>query len=173
MNKAVTLILSLALFVNAFASNLPTGSTSPEGVACDMATAFINADSGLWKKVVLKLKKPEYEQFIEDVSQQMDWQATLPAKERIGPKIVGIVFAMSPLSKNGPNSYAYAAMNLEEIGYVDVVVQNHDGSKEMNRTFVARKDDVWYALPRPDLFPLLTAGLNQEPVSKSVVYQIK
>lgn len=45
--------------------------------------------------------------------------------------------------------------------------------QSMNRTFVARKGGVWYALPRPDLFPLLTTGLNQEPVTKNVVYQIK
>jgi len=173
MIKNIILFATLMLSSSIYAEGHPAGNATPEGAACDMATAFINADSKLWNEVVLKHKKSEYKQFISEISKEMDIQSKLSVNERVGPKLIGIVFEVGKLSKNGPNSYAYAAMNIDQIGYVDIGVMNHDGTQAMNRTFVAKKKSIWYALPRPDLFPLLTAGLNNEPSTKKVVYQLK
>jgi len=173
MNKIILIFVTLIITTSTYAAGLPSGSSSPEGIACDMATAFINADKELWNKVVLKLENSEYKNFIDEISKEMDIQANLPKHERIGPKLIGIVFTVGKLSKNGPNSYAYAAKNLDQIGFVDIGVLNHDGTQSMNRTFVAKKESTWYALPRPDLFPLLTVGLNAEPATKNIVYQLK
>jgi hypothetical protein len=168
------IILLSMLFIGAqytAASEPPSGNLSPEGIASDMASAFINADSKLWNKIVLKLNNPEYKKFIQDITKQMDLEAKIEKSKRVGPKEIGVVFKLGALSKNGPNSYAYAAKNIEQIGFVDVGILNHDGSKTYNRTFVAKKNKKWFVLPRPDLFPLLTAGLNEEKNTKIVIYQ--
>jgi hypothetical protein len=173
MKIILTVCFSIAISINAFAQELPSGNNTPEGVACDMATAFIKADSQLWRSTVYPSKKKDYVSFIDDIAKEMDHQKQLDKSERTGPKVIGMVFKMGHLSRNGPNSYAYAAMNLNEIGYVDVVTGNHDGSRSKNRTFVVNKEDKWFAIPRPDLFPLLTVGLNEEPVVKEVAFQLK
>ncbi len=148
----------------------PTGDSTAEGVASDMAKAFINANEQLWRSIVLDLNNQEYQMFIEQIADQMIEQSKLPVQQRSGPKKIEAVFKMGKLSKNGPNSYAYAVKQLNEIGFVDVGVSDQNGKKSINRTFVAKKGTRWFVLPRPDLFPLLTMGLNNENRTKEFVY---
>ena len=169
MRKIIILILSFT-FVS-YVHALPTSQKTAEGVAADLASAFINTDNELWEKIQLKKlqSKKQYKSFVEAISKQM---ISLKNKDnQSGPKEVIEIRKMGKLSKNGPNSYAYSVFNLTEIGYVDVCVINYDNKKSWNRTFVLKYEKEWFVLPRPDLFPLLTMGLNNEKEVKEIEYK--
>ncbi|MBL4591152.1 MAG: hypothetical protein JKY96_04255, partial [Phycisphaerales bacterium] len=86
-----------------------------------------------------------------------------PLSEMGGPKEITNVFKARNLTANGPASYGFASMGLLDVQFVDVVVVMWDGTKFTNRTLVLQASDKnWYAMPRPDLFPLLSIGLNSE-----------
>ena len=155
------------------AAELPSGQASPEGAACDMGVAFIKADTDLWKKVTMPSTKKDYAEFIQEIAGQMEKQKGLSEDQKAGPKEIGICFKMGKLSKDGPNSYSYAAFGMEEIGFVDVGTVNRDGTRGITRTFVCKIDGKWFALPRPDMFPLLTDGLNDEKRPADIVYKSK
>ena len=150
-------------------SRLPSGQTSPEGVACDMARAFVNADKELWLRInnpTLTRPNTEANDFVENISKQMEEMATIDTKDRLGPKGILRVYKARHLSMNGPASYGYAVYNFEDVMFVDVVALNFDGSEFLNRTLVVKDKSKWYVAPRPDLFDLLSVGLNSE--SKSI-----
>jgi len=167
------LILSIFIYSCAISAEIPSGQATAEGVACDMAKAFINADKELWETIVMKADNGYYSEFIKNMSTEMDKQKILDPDKRSGPKKIQICYKMGKLSKNGPNSYAFAVFNYDEIGFVDVGVLGTNDKQIMNRTFVYRSKDKWFALPRPDLFPLLTMGLNGEQRPAEVVYRDK
>jgi hypothetical protein len=156
------------------AQDLPQTQDSAAGAAVLMARAFIEADSALWRSIQNpKLaEKRELQSFIADIGSQMDQARELDdANRRGGPREITKVFAMGSLSANGPNSYAYATFDFKEIGFVDIVIRDNTGRESTNRTFVCLdQDSRWYVLPRPDLFPLLTMGLNQEPAVAKVIW---
>ena len=52
------------------------------------------------------------------------------------PKEIGKVFAARYLSKNGPASYGFAVLGLDEVMFVDVGAFLHDDSRFLNRTMV-------------------------------------
>lgn len=150
-------------------SKFPSGQNSPEGVACDMARAFINADKTLWLRInnpTLTRPNTEANDFVENISKQMEEMATIDTKDRPGPKGILRVYKARHLSMNGPASYGYAVLNFEDVMFVDVVVLNSHGTEYLNRTLVVKDNSKWYVVPRPDLVSLLSAGLNSE--SKSI-----
>ena len=102
---AILLLASLALS----AAEVPTGQDTAEGVACDLAKAFITADKTILNRIVMPSGKAEYQAFLSDIARQMDEQSAVKASDRNGPKDIGVCFKMGALSKDGPNSYSYAA----------------------------------------------------------------
>ncbi|MCH7849426.1 MAG: hypothetical protein IIB53_13810 [Planctomycetes bacterium] len=146
----------------------PSGQISPEGVACDMARAFINADKTLWLKInnpTLTKPNTEANDFVENISKQMEEMARIDIKDRPGPKEILRVYKARHLSMNGPASYGYAVFNFEDVMFVDVVTLNFDGTEFLNRTLVVKDRSKWYVVPRPDLVSLLSWGLNSESES--------
>lgn len=149
------------------ADGFPTGSTSPEGIACDLTRAFMTADDQLWKSVcfgqVGESSNDEYAKFIDEMSGKMDAMKEKAPSQRGGPKEIMTVYKARDFSLSGPASYGYAAMNLNDVKFVDVAVTMWDDSTYINRTLVLQtSDNRWYAMPRPDLFRLLSMGLNTE-----------
>lgn len=149
-------------------SQFPSGQDSPEGVACDMAQAFINADKILWLKInnpTLTRPNTKANDFVENISKQMEEMAQIDIKDRPGPKEILRVYKARHLSMNGPASYGYAVFNFEDVMFVDVVALNSDGTEFLNRTLVVKDKSKWYVVPRPDLVSLLSWGLNSESES--------
>ncbi len=145
----------------------PTGQQTPEGAACDLARSFINADAELFKSVCLSWKAGEsgeqYTAFIEEMAARMNAMQGQSLEQFGGPKEITTCFKARHLSKNGPGSYGFAVMNLMDVMFVDVIADTWEGSTFMSRTLVVmRADQNWYAVPRIDLFPLLSTGLNSE-----------
>ncbi len=155
------------------ADGFPQGQTTPEGVACDMARAFINRDAALWRQTCYpaSANNGEYAAFLNEIAGQMEKLSALPpeqAQEAGGPKQIGTVYAARNLSRNGPASYGYAVMQLTGVKFVDVVAPTWEGTDFLARTLVVQRerDGKWYAIPRPDLFPMLAEGLNEEADSQ-------
>ena len=153
-------------------TEFPSGQDSPEGVACDMARAFINADKNLWMKInhpTLTNNYPQAKEFVEDMAAQMDEMAKIDPEDRLGPIEILRVYKARHLSMNGPASYGYAMFNFEDVMFVDVVALDSDGLEYPNRTLVIKDKSKWYAIPRPDLYELLSAGLNSESISTELI----
>jgi hypothetical protein len=162
---------------------LPAGHETPEGVACDLARAFIKRDSTLFTNTCIKLyasgKGPEdYAKFLQSTVESMKKEAAKKEPSPGGPKSIGKVFAARHLSKNGPSSYGYALFDFQDIMFVDVGVFLHDGNRSLSRTLVIKdRDGKWYAHPLPTAGSgLLGAGLNDESASEkdfSEAYEIQ
>jgi hypothetical protein len=161
---------------------LPSGHGSPEGVACDLARAFIQHNVTLFKSTCIPpfgggAGKKQYTAFLQQTAQSMVADAKKATPSPAGPKSIGIVFAARHLSQNGPASYGYAAYNFKEVEFVDVGVFLQNGNRAINRTMVIQTaDGKWYVYPLPSADPLLSSGLNQEANSTkeiSEVYTLK
>lgn len=145
----------------------PTSGTTPEGAACDLARAFIKPDAELFRSACLSLPhNEEYTAFITEMANQIDAMSDQPLQQSAGPKAITKLYQARPLSLSGPASYGYAILNLHDVQFVDVEAELWDGSPHINRTLVVKlPSGQWRAMPRPDLVPLLSAGLNTEPDS--------
>jgi hypothetical protein len=161
---------------------LPSGHGSPEGVACDLARAFIQHNVALFKSTCIKpfgggKGNQEYVKFLQQMAQSMVADAKKATPSPSGPKTIGIVFAARHLSKDGPASYGYAVFGFKEVEFVDVGTFLQSGQRSMTRTLVIQTaDGNWYVYPLPSASPLLSAGLNEETNSTkeiSEVYTLK
>jgi hypothetical protein len=155
------------------ADGFPAGHDTPEGVACDLARAFIKRDTTLFTNTCIKLyaggKGPEdYAKFLQSTVESMKKEAAKKEPSPRGPKSIGKVFAARHLSKSGPASYGYASFDFQDIMFVDVGVFLHDGKQSLNRTLVIKeRDGKWYAHPLPTAGSgLLGDGLNDESASE-------
>jgi hypothetical protein len=164
------------------ADGFPSGHETPEGVACDLARAFIKRDASLFTNTCIRpyaggKGPPDYVEFLKSTVESMKAEAARKDAPPRGPKSIGQVFAARALSKNGPASYGYAAFSFQEVMFVDVGVLLHDDKRALNRTMVIKdKDGKWYVHPMPDASPLLSAGLNDEAASEqdfANVYEIQ
>jgi len=180
--KTLFLILAAFLIFPAWAEQssgdhsatdvFPAGQTSPEGAACDLARAFIKADSALWNKITVrecmgKDDARKYSEFRAAVTKQMQLEAHKQASERTGPQKIIKCYKARHLSLNGPASTGFALFNFQDVMFVDVLAALPDGTAKPTRTLVIKdKDDKWYVHPAPELSPLLSAGLNDESPSK-------
>jgi len=160
----------------------PSGHSTPEGVAADLARAFISRNAKLFRSTCIKPfgggeNRKAYESFLKQTAAQIVEAAKKPTPPAGGPKAIRTVFASRALSKNGPASYGYATFGFLDVRFVDVVAVLRNGKTYANRTLVILDSDKkWYVHPLPSSSPLLSAGLNEEPVSvKSFkdVYKIK
>ncbi len=151
----------------------PAGHETPEGVACDLARAFIERDAMLFKNTCIKLYAggdgPEdYAKFLQDTVENIKQEAAKAEPSPGGPKSIGKVFAARHLTKNGPASYGYATFGFQDIMFVDVGAFLHNGKRSLNRTLVIKdRDGKWYAHPLPGAGSgLLGDGLNDEDASE-------
>lgn len=160
----------------------PAGHSSPEGVACDLARAFIQRDATLFKGTCIKPfgggeNKKTYTDFLTKMGQSFLAERKKKTRSPGGPKTITKVFAARPLSKNGPASYGYAVFGFKDVRFVDVSVTLQNGQSAMNRTLVIQDaNGKWYVHPLPTSSPLLSYGLNEEEISTkdfSEAYTIK
>jgi len=164
------------------ADGFPTGHETPEGVACDLARAFIRRDTNLFEDTCIKpfssgQSCEEYTRFLQQTVESMRKQAERTEPSPGGPKAIGKVFASRHLSRGGAASYGYAVFDFQEVRFVDVGVVLHNGKRYLNRTLVI-KDNTgkWYVHPLPSSSPLLAFGLNEEGASSrdfSEDYQVE
>jgi hypothetical protein len=144
----------------------PSGAASPEGAACDLVRAFIRSDVDLLKATCIKRYPPAQEKFDQFLAMiirgtEEDKQRGVPHSKN--PAKIVKVFAARHLTKNGPASYGYAVLNLQDVMFVDVLARLHDGSSFVNRTMVVKtQKGLWRVHPCPTVDSLLSAGLNQE-----------
>lgn len=164
------------------ADGFPSGHETPEGVACDLARAFIKRDVALFTNTCLRPfgggeARTNYQEFLEAAIQSIKQEATKKEPSPGGPKSISKVHAARYLSLNGPASFGYAAFNFHDVMFVDVKVLLHNGKGWLVRTLVIKKNDgKWFVHPAPALHSLLSMGLNDEAESKqdfSDAYEIE
>ena len=160
----------------------PSGQTTPEGVASDLARAFIQGDSNLFRKLCVRpfgtgQSRAEYVDYLQNVGVHLKQQKAVPAVLPDNPARITKVFAARHLSKQGSVSYGYASFDFQDVMFVDVEVVMHKGSKLARRTLVIKdRDEKWYALPVPDISPLLSEGIYDENASLTLfteVYEVE
>jgi hypothetical protein len=161
------------------ADGFPSGHDTPEGVACDLARAFIKRDTTLFTNTCLKLYGPaDYVRFVTNTVAGMKAEDAKKEPSPGGPKSIGKVFVARHLRENGPASYGYATFSFQDVMFVDVGVLLHNGERSLNRTLVIKdRDGKWYAHPLPTAGSgLLGAGLNDETASEkdfSEAYEVQ
>ncbi|MCL2646247.1 MAG: hypothetical protein FWD61_04470 [Phycisphaerales bacterium] len=160
----------------------PSGHDTPEGVACDLARAFINRDVKLFRDTCIPPfgggeSRKDYEAFLKERESDITAETAKAQPSPGGPKSLAKCFAARHLSKDGPASAGYALFEFNDIMFVDVRVLMHNGKHVLVRTMViCTKDNKWYAHPAPDTAQLLSMGLNDESPSKidfTEVYDVK
>lgn len=148
----------------------PRGDDTPEGIACDLARAFITGDDALFLASCVEARgefeRPEYAKFLRDTVAQIKEARRTGLERNHGPKKIVKLFIARPLSRSGPNSYVHAANIGKDIRFVDVICDLHGGGTLASRTLVLQKTSGdWLAIPMPESFPFLSDGLNDEPDS--------
>jgi hypothetical protein len=147
----------------------PTGQNTPEGVASDLARAFIKQDASGFRSICIRSYgagqvRAEYVEYVEGVVNHLKPQSVNSAPDN--PISIAKVFAARHLSKNGPVSYGYSSFSFQDVMFVDVEVALQNGKKYLRRTMVIKdKDGKWYIHPVPDISPLLSEGLYDESAS--------
>jgi hypothetical protein len=176
MRATICTVAMVIMASPALAGELPTGSKTPEGIACDALTAYIKADSQAW---LATLVKPIYgaegnKQFAEFKKEMAAAADKMKDDKTYKPPRITKCFKARTFSKNGPGSAAYAFFNFHENKFVDLVIETAPGESQGLRYHVLRDEGgKWYFEPRPDLCPLLSTGLNEEPESTEVLFEVK
>ena len=164
------------------ADGFPAGHDTPEGVACDLARAFIKHDTVLFTNTCIRpfgggVQRTNYEAFLEKSVQSMKEESAKKEPSLGGPKAITKVFAARQLSQRGPDSFAYAMFDFRGLMFVDIKTQRHNGDSADFRILVVKKADAkWYVYPTPQYAELMSAGLNSETESKddfSEAYEVK
>ena len=152
----------------------PTGRSTPEGAASDMARSFLLHDFERFNEVRFKYDC-ETKNDGPNLYQSYLTNSPLTSLEVAGdsgiaspnlPTRIVRVFAAREFSAD--NSYRDWGLlyGIQERRLVDVVVVGKGGMEVVNRTFVVKaKDGQWYAMPKllDPLFPRV--GLDMEPAS--------
>ena len=168
--------------IKVLADGFPAGHDTPEGVACDLARAFINRDVALFTNSCIPpfgggVNFTNYQKFLQNTVQNIKDETKKKKPSPEGPKAITKVFAARQLSLGGPASYGYAVFNFREVMFVDIEAALQNGGKYVNRTLVIQTSDrKWYAHPDPLVDSLLSAGLNEESDSTtefSAVYTVE
>ena len=153
--RQVIFTMLLGLSIIAFAEKpkpqvaqdgFPTGQTSPEGAASDLARAFIKQDVHWFRSLCVRpygagQSRTEYVAYLADVSSH--FRHDKPQQDY--PSKISRVFAARHLSKNGPASFGYAGFNFQDVMFVDVEVASRSGGTHVRRTMVIKdRDGKWY-----------------------------
>jgi hypothetical protein len=154
-----------------FGVRFPSGQSSAEGVACDLARSFAARDADAFEKISFKPKPTsessrDYLEIIETISKAIRSDRVAGIQRDDAPESIEKCFKARGFSRSGPASYGYAAFGLKEVMFVDIVVRLRNGQSSIVRTLVVQKPDgKWYVIPTPDAFPLLSSGLSAEEPS--------
>ena len=156
------------------ADKFPTGHETPEGVACDLARAFINRDTKLFTNSCIRIYlggegAKDYRAFLSRTVENIQREAAKKEPSPGGPNSIGKTFAARHLSMTGPASTGYPMFDFQDVMFVDVGVFLHNGKQSLIRTLVIKDHDgKWYAHPSPKVGSgLLAVGLNEESPSKA------
>lgn len=174
--KTYLLLVVLFLSTTLLAADLPSGQSTPEGVACDAVMAYINRDSKAW---LATLVRPIYgdegnKTYAEFKQQMVDGPYKADGDKSFKPPRIVKCHKARQFSLDGPGSAAYAIQHFTGNMFVDVIVETPTGKTQRMRYHVLKdKDDKWYFEPRPDLCPLFSMGLNKESDSTEVLYEAK
>ena len=165
------------------ADGFPAGHDTPEGVACDLARAFIKHDIVLFTNTCIQpfgaseTFGTNYQTFLKSVIQSMKEEAAKKEPSPGAPKAITRVFAARHLSTHGPDSLAYAIFDFRGVMFVDLKTMRVNGDAAPYRIFVIKEnDEKWYVYPTPQADSLLSAGLNSETESTedfSAVYNVQ
>jgi hypothetical protein len=152
----------------------PTGHSTPEGVACDLARAFIKRDTKLFLDTCYKPDNSkadkEYKAFLDSKVADIRAEAKRKKPSPSGPKEIGVVFAVRHLSTDGPASYAYAGPGWYDLAFVDVGIVHLDGRRTITRTMVLMDSkNRWFVHPAPTLDPFY-AVVNDESNSTVTIW---
>src|SRR5262249_19881586 len=145
--------------IKVIADGFPTGHDTPEGVACDLARAFIKRDVKLFEDACIKpfgggKSREEYTAFLKETAEAIKKEAERKQPSPGGPKEIAKLFAARALSRKGPASYGKTAFAFQDVRFVDVGAILHNGKKHLNRTLVIKDESgKWYAHPLPDSSP--------------------
>ena len=170
MIKAATVavLTIIAALAAPLADKFPTGQSTPEGAACDLARAFINRDAKLLRRVTIPAheghaQEKDYKALINSIAASMAAEAKKRTPSPLGPKTITECYASRHLTANGPASYAFAVLDFRDVKFVDVKVRLVNGRTAMNRTLVIKAaNGKWYVHPAPAMSPMLSTGLNEE-----------
>jgi len=139
--------------INLAKDGYPSGHATPEGAACDLARAFINRDSKLFRQTCIKPfgggeNKKAYTEFLAKVAESIDAAAKKDEALSGGPKKISKVYAARHLSLNGPASTGYAMVDFYDIMFVDVEVELVSNMARFLETFCFRNP---YKNPRKNI----------------------
>jgi hypothetical protein len=158
--------MAAAPAVGIASDGFPTGSSTPEGAACDLARAFIQFDAALFKATCYtpRADAAEYSAFLNEIMSQMSQLKAMPENERPnGPTAIARVYKTRHFSRNGNASAGYAFFDLHDVQFVDLFANERAGNEFECRTLVFKlPDGTWRVMPRPDLMPLVCEGLMEE-----------
>jgi hypothetical protein len=171
---AVTISFAAPPVVKLAPDGFPTGQQAPEGVATDLARAFIHRDVQLFRSICVRPysdgeSRSRYINFLDGTAGSLRQEAVTGKVSPDNPIGVTKVFAARHLSRSGPASYGYASFGFQDVMFVDVEVLLNDGGRYTKRTLVIKdRDGKWYVHPAPDISPLLADGLDGESASVRV-----
>src|SRR5882724_11037650 len=138
------------------ADGFPAGHDTPEGVACDLARAFIKHDAVLFTNTCIKpfgaseTFGTNYQKFLKNVIESMKEEAAKKEPSPGAPKTITKVFAARHLSTRGPDSLAYAVFDFRGVMFVDLKTVRVNGDDAPCRIFVINKNDNrWYVYTTP------------------------
>lgn len=149
----------------------PTGQTTPEGAATDLARSFMTHNATLFRTVCIppfgsRQSSAGYAAYLDGVAAHFGQVKALSTASPDDPRKILKVFAARHLGKEGPASYGYATYDFRDVMFVDLEVLLHSGRKLLRRTMVIQNSDgKWYTLPVPDTAPLLSYGIYEESAS--------
>ncbi len=154
------------------ADGFPTGHATPEGVACDLARAFITTDAALFTTTCQPAYgdatlQNAYKDFLHGVIESfLKIKAIKLDPDPYNPKAIAKVFAARHLSQPGPATYGRTTFGFQDVAFVDVDALLIDGEHAVNRTLVVKAaDGQWYVHPTPEISPSLSEGLDDESPS--------
>jgi hypothetical protein len=160
------------LSVRITADIFPSGQSTPEGVACDLARSYITSNGELFRQCcfVITPGTPErdaYNNFLDDTVTEMDLHKSAPKSQGGWPIAILKVYQARSVSSSaaaafGAENYRFTALDL-----VDIELSIRHGAAETRRTLVARDEGsgLWFAIPHPEYFPRLSVGMNEESPS--------
>lgn len=154
------------------AAAIPSGQTTPEGVACDLARSFVTSDSKLLRAscFVITPGTPErdaYNNYLDQTVMLMDVGNAVPSDNRDWPGAITRVYRARNLSSAGPAAFGLDQLGLTAVRFVDLRVTLRAGTAALRRTLVVQDEGskLWFAVPHPEHFPKLSEGLNEEAES--------
>jgi hypothetical protein len=151
----------------------PSGQRTPEGVACDLARAFIVADGKLLRAscFVITPGTPErdaYNNFLDETFTAMDVAGAVPGNQEGWPVAIERVYRARALSSPAGAAFGLDQLGLTDVRFVDMRVGLRGGKTGVLRRTLVVQDEgskLWLAVPHPENFPKLSEGLGGETES--------